>query len=213
MAFQNKIWEICLLSSTFFLHSCLINLPLNFFSKLSLNKKGTNIYVTVIIYTRISTVSVILLPYIFIQIFFIFTKILLNLNYSWETFTPTLKNRLKNLSLYLPKLMVNSFGITVSLLGINCIAFRGVAPWNLVAYANIAEEYIILSCIYFWNNCSRGERMLMYRISNEEIQIHGYRGWIFYCVTHFQVTKILKWPRFVPNLPRTSNFSLHSIGS
>ena len=40
--------------------------------------------------------------------------------------------RLKRLPLYYRKLMVNTFGTIGSILAIICIAFRGVAPCNLV---------------------------------------------------------------------------------
>ena len=56
------------------------------------------------------------------------------------------------LPLYLLKLIVNSFGIIGFLLAINCIAFWGVTPCNLVDYVSVVGEYVIehhviLKCI------------------------------------------------------------------
>jgi hypothetical protein len=56
-------------SDTSFLQTCLHNLPMKLFPKFFFKNKATYVYVAVIIYDRMSTFSVIVLFYIFIQIF------------------------------------------------------------------------------------------------------------------------------------------------
>jgi hypothetical protein len=100
--------------------------------------------------------------------------------------------------------MVNSDGI----MGYKLYCVLG----RLLSYTNVADGYIT-TISYFWSTYNRVEWMLIYRISNEEIQTHRYCGWMFSCVTHIQGANILKWRRLAPNSLFTSNLSLHSIRS
>jgi hypothetical protein len=55
------------------------------------------------------------------------------------------------LPLCLPKLKVNLFGITGSLLAINLIAFLGETPCYLLDYMSGVEEYVIeLKVVLKW---------------------------------------------------------------